>query len=53
MPYVIVKVKDGYKVRTEFRGADGKYKYYSKRGIPKANAEAQMRALYASEKRKK
>jgi len=47
MPYVIVKVKDGYKVRTEERKADGKFHYFSKHGISKDMAERQRRALYA------
>jgi hypothetical protein len=50
MPYVIVKVKDGYKVRTEERKADGKFHYFSKHGISKDMAERQRRALYASER---
>lgn len=50
MPYVIVKVKDGWKVRKEERDKDGKFRYFSKHGLTKENAEAQRRALYVSER---
>ncbi len=53
MPYVIVKVKDGYKVRKEEREKDGKFKYFSKHGLTKDKAEAQRRALYASKNERK
>lgn len=43
MPYQVVKSGDGYKVRNKDTG-----KTYSKKPLPKARAEAQMRALYAN-----
>ena len=52
MPYTIVKRKSGSKttcrVRTENK-IDGKYKYFSKKGIPCARAERQKKLLYAIE----
>lgn len=53
MPYVVIKVKDGWKVRSEFKDASGRYKYFSKKGLTKSDAEAQQKALYAAEGRKK
>jgi hypothetical protein len=44
MPYVIASVPGGYKVKKE-HGT----KTFSKKPLPKARAEAQMRALYAAE----
>lgn len=44
MPYEIKKFKDGYKVCKK-----GGKKCFSNKPIPKDRAEAQMRALYASE----
>lgn len=43
MPYEVVKSGDGYKVRNKETG-----KTYSNKPLPKARAEAQMRALYAN-----
>lgn len=48
MPYVISKVKGGFKVRKE-----GTREYYSNRPLTRTVAEAQRRALYASENRKR
>lgn len=46
MPYEVRKVPGGYKV---FR--KGKSKSYSKHPISKTSAHAQMRAMYANEKK--
>jgi hypothetical protein len=51
MPYVIVQVKDGYKVRSEKRDKNGKFKYFSKKGLSKKDAESQRKAIYASKYR--
>ena len=48
MPYKVVKVKDGYKVKKD---QPGRAVYFSKEPLTKTKAEAQMRALYAAEKR--
>ena len=53
MPYVVIKVKGGYKVRDEFRGKDGKFKYYSKEPLTESRARAQQKTLYAVEGRMK
>ena len=47
MPYLVVPIKQGYKVKKE-----GERKYFSKKPLTKATAEAQRRALYASERKK-
>ena len=44
MPYQIVKVPGGYKVQNTATGA-----FHSKKGIPKARAEAQLKLLYGIE----
>lgn len=44
MPYTIEKVGSGYKVENEYTG-----RTYSKSPLPLARAEAQRRAIYASE----
>jgi hypothetical protein len=43
MPYAVRKSGSGYKVFNKESG-----KTYSKKPLPKARAEAQMRALYAN-----
>ena len=48
MPYKIVAVKGGYKVKKD---VPGPAKYFSKKPLTKAMAEAQMKALYVSEKK--
>ena len=48
MPYVVVAVKGGYKVKKD---QPGRAVYFSKEPLTKAKAEAQMRALYAAEKK--
>jgi hypothetical protein len=50
MPYKVVRVAGGYKVKKD---QPGKPVYFSKEAQTKAMAEAQMRALYASEARKR
>ena len=47
MPYLVVPIKEGFKVKKE-----GARKYFSKKPLTKATAEAQRRALYASERKK-
>jgi len=49
MPYVVVVVKGGYKVKKD---QPGRAVYFSKAPLTKAKAEAQLRALYASERRR-
>lgn len=49
MPYEIVKVLGGFKVRRTVKEKNGRYKYFSKDPLTKARAEAQLRALYARE----
>ena len=44
MPYELKKVGTGYKVKNKETG-----KEYSKKPIPKARAEAQMKLLYGIE----
>jgi len=44
MPYEMKEVPQGYYVETKATG-----RRHSKKPLPKARAEAQMRALYASE----
>ena len=48
MPYIVVAVKGGYKVKKD---QPGRAVYFSKEPLTKAKAEAQMRALYAAEKK--
>lgn len=48
MPYKVVKVKGGYKVKKD---VPGRAKYFSKDPLTKAMAESQMRALYLSERK--
>jgi hypothetical protein len=49
MPYKVVEVKGGYKVKKD---QPGRAVYFSKEPMTKARAEAQLRALYAAERRK-
>lgn len=49
MPYVIVEVKDGFKVRKKFRDKDGKFKYFSKHGLTYEQAVKQRTAIILSE----
>ena len=49
MPFIIVPVKGGYKVKKDVKGGE----YYSKKPLPKPIAEAQRRAIYMHEKDKK
>jgi hypothetical protein len=44
MPYEIVKVKGGYKVRNK-TPIDGKYRYYSLKPLSKTKAKKQLIAL--------
>jgi hypothetical protein len=46
MPYIIASVPGGFKVKKE-----GTQKTFSKRPLKKPVAEAQMRALYAAERK--
>ena len=48
MPYKVVAVKGGYKVKKD---VPGRAKYFSKDPMTKSQAEAQMRALYAAERK--
>lgn len=50
MPYVVVKVKNGYKVKDD---KVGRPKFYSKHPLDYETALAQLRAIYLSEKRNK
>jgi hypothetical protein len=52
MPYELVAVKGGYKVRKTIKEPNGRYTYLSKTPLSKQNAERQLRAIYASEARK-
>jgi hypothetical protein len=49
MPYKVVACTGGYKVKKD---QPGRAVYFSKEPLTKARAEAQMRALYAAERRK-
>jgi hypothetical protein len=49
MPYKVVEVKGGYKVKKD---QPGRAVYFSKEPLSKDRAQAQLRALYASERRK-
>lgn len=46
MPYSVVKVKGGYKVKTK---KPGRPKFHSKKALTKTMAEKQARALYRAE----
>ena len=48
MPYIVVAVKGGYKVKKD---QPGRSVYFSKDPLTKAKAEAQLKALYAAEGR--
>jgi hypothetical protein len=48
MPYIVVAVTGGYKVKKD---QPGRAVYFSKTPQTKAKAEAQMRALYAAERK--
>lgn len=49
MPYIVVAVRGGYKVKKD---QPGRAVYFSKEALTKAKADAQLRALYAAENRK-
>lgn len=49
MPYKVVAVPGGYKVKKDVPSG----KYFSERPLSKTVANAQLRALYAAENRKK
>lgn len=52
MPYKIIKTKRGNKTTCRVRSVgkiNGKYKYYSKKGIPCARAQRQLKLLEAVE----
>ena len=49
MPYKVVAVPGGYKVKKDVPGG----KYFSESPLSKTVANAQLRALYAAENRKK
>jgi len=49
MPYKVVAVKGGYKVKKD---QPGRAVYFSKDPLTRAKAEAQLRALYAAERRR-
>lgn len=49
MPYVIVAVKGGFKVRTKTRGKDGKFHYFSKHPLSRDVAERQRVAIIISQ----
>ena len=56
MPYIIRKVTGGYKVAKEKPEANGRYRYFSKDPMTKAEAEKQLTALnisYSKEKMKR
>jgi hypothetical protein len=48
MPYVVRRSGKGYKVFKK-----GSNKSFSRKALPKRRAQAQQRALYASERRRK
>lgn len=50
MPYKVVEVKGGYKVKKD---QPGRAVYFSKEPLTKTRADAQLRALYAAESRRK
>ena len=47
MPFIVIPVKGGYKVKKNVAGG----KTYSKKPLTKAKAEAQRRAIYVHEKK--
>jgi hypothetical protein len=49
MPFIVVPVKGGYKVKKDVAGGET----YSKKPLTKAKAEAQRRAIYVSERKRK
>jgi len=49
MPHILVKVKNGYKVKDD---KVGRPKFYSKHALDYETALAQLRAIYLSEKKK-
>lgn len=49
MPYKVVAVKGGYKVKKD---QPGKSVYFSKSPLTRQKAEAQLRALYANERKR-
>jgi len=49
MPYIVVAVRGGYKVKKD---QPGRAVYFAKEPLTKARADAQLRALYAAENRK-
>lgn len=52
MPYVIVEVKGGYKVRKRDRDPKtGRFRYFSNHPLTRQQAEKQMIALRISESR--
>ena len=50
MPYKVVAVKGGYKVKKDQRGRP---KYFSSEPLTKEMAEKQMKAIYYSERKEK
>jgi hypothetical protein len=55
MPYKVVAVRGGFKVKKDQptkAGNPGRAVYFSKEPLSKDRAEAQLRALYAAERRK-
>jgi hypothetical protein len=48
MPYVVVAVRGGYKVKKDVPGGQ----YFSKKPLTKEMATRQMKALYLSERKK-
>ena len=49
MPYKVVPVRGGFKVKKD---QPGRAVYFSKSPLTRDKAEAQMRALYANEKKR-
>jgi len=49
MPYVLVSVKGGWKIKKQ---QPGRPVYFSKSPLTREKAEAQMRALYANERKR-
>lgn len=50
MPYVLTPVKGGYKIKKD---QPGRPVYFSKSPLTRQKAEAQMKALYANERKRK
>jgi hypothetical protein len=50
MPYVLTAVKGGWKIKKD---QPGRPVYFSKSPLTKEKAEAQLRALYAAERKRK